>query len=71
MGNLTSALQELRAERKQAAVAGREVGSSDCSDRVVKRFASVQHRKSADPNHIGSFAAENGAGAKSEMGKGS
>ena len=58
--------------RAQAgAVASGEVRSSDLSDRVVKRFGNIPERKSTYPNHTGSFATKNGAGAKGEMGKGS
>ena len=49
----------------------REVGSSDFGDRVVKRFGSIPESKSTDANHIGSLAAQDGPGAKGEMGEGS
>jgi hypothetical protein len=55
----------------RSAVARREVGSSNYGDRVVKRYGNISHGNPTDPNRIGSFAAENGAGAKSEMGEGS
>ena len=39
--------------------------------RSVLRFGSIPDSKSTDPNHIGSFAAEDGTGAKGKMGEGS
>jgi len=41
MGNLNNALQELRAERKQAQLQVEEVGSGDCSDRVTERYGNT------------------------------
>jgi hypothetical protein len=71
MGNLASALQELRAERKQAQVASREVGSGDFGNRVIKRFWNSPAGKPTDPNNIAGFTPQDGTGAKSKMGKGS
>jgi hypothetical protein len=53
------------------AVAGREVRSSNLSDRVVKRYGNNQAGKPTDPNNIAGFTAQDGTGATSEMGKGS
>jgi hypothetical protein len=55
----------------RCAVARGEVGSSDFRDRVFERFGSIPQINPTDPNRVGSFAAENGAGTKGEMGKGS
>ena len=58
--------------RAQAgAITGREVRSSDLSDRVAKWFGNISECESTYPNHIGSFTPENGASAKGEVGKGS
>jgi hypothetical protein len=51
MGNLNNALQELRAEQAGAVACG-EIGSSDFSDRVVKRFGNIRDTKPTDPNYI-------------------
>jgi hypothetical protein len=67
MGNLTAALGELRAERKQAQGACREYRPSNLSYRVTKRFGSSRSRKSSGPNYIGSITAQDGAGTTSEM----
>jgi hypothetical protein len=57
--------------RAQAsAVARGEVGSSNFRDRVFERYGNISHGHPTDPNRIGSFAAENGAGTKGEMGEG-
>jgi hypothetical protein len=69
MGNLTSALQQLRAERKQAQSHVEKVGSSDCSDRVIKRVGNIPQSEPTDPNNIAGFTAQDGTGATSEMGK--
>jgi hypothetical protein len=53
----------------RSAVARREVRPSDFRDRVAKWFRNIPERKPTNPSYFGSFAAENGAGAKSEMGK--
>ena len=47
-----------------------EVGPSDFSNRVVKGFGDSQAGKPTDANYIGGFPAQDGAGAKGEMGKG-
>jgi len=70
MGNLTSALQQLRAERRVAQLQV-EIRSSDISDRVAKRFGGIPESQSTDPSNIASFAAQDGTGAKGEMGEGS
>jgi hypothetical protein len=58
--------------RAQAnAITGGEVGSSDFSDRVIERFGDIPASKPTDPSNIGSFTAQDGAGTKGEMGKGS
>jgi hypothetical protein len=50
-------------------VARGEVGSSNFKDRVVERFGSIPQVGPLNPNRIGSFAEENGAGAASALGK--
>jgi hypothetical protein len=52
------------------AVTRREVRPSDFTDRVAKWFRNIPERKTSNPNYLGSVTAENGAGAKGEMGKG-
>ncbi len=47
------------------------IHNQSTDDRVVKRFGSIPESKSTDPNHIGSFAAKDGTGAKGKMGEGS
>jgi len=47
----------------------REVRPSDFRDRVAKWFRNIPERKTSNPNYLGSFTTENGAGAKGEMGK--
>jgi hypothetical protein len=54
----------------RSAVARGEVGSGNFGDRVLERYGNIPEDKPTDPNGIGSFAAENGAGTKGEMGKG-
>jgi hypothetical protein len=49
--------------------AGGETGSSNFGDRVAKRFWNIPESKPTEANCIGSFAAENGAGTKGEMGE--
>jgi len=49
---------------------GGEVRPSDFRDRVAERFGGIPESKPTDPNRIGSFAPENGAGTASAMGKG-
>ncbi|MFZ0863991.1 MAG: hypothetical protein WCA27_13540, partial [Candidatus Sulfotelmatobacter sp.] len=46
-----------------------EVRPSDFGDRVVKRFGNIPESKPTNANNIGSFAAENGASSKGEMGE--
>ena len=67
MGNLSSALQELRAERKQAQA---RVESIDQAISVIESLngSGTLGSKPADANNIGSVTAQDGAGAKSEMG---
>jgi hypothetical protein len=48
---------------------GREVRSSDFRHRVFEWYRSIPQGNATDPNRIGGFAAEDGAGAKGEMGK--
>src|ERR1035437_9279219 len=55
----------------RSAVARREVRPSDFGDRVVKRCGNIPQHTPTKPNNIGSFAEENGAGTKGEMGEGS
>ena len=55
----------------RSAIARREVRPSDFRDRVAKCFRNIPERKPTNPNYFGSFTTENGAGTKSEMGKGS
>ncbi len=71
MGNLSSALQQLRAERKRAQSQVGEVRSSNLSDRVTKRFGNTRKIKPTDACNIGGFTPQDGAGAKSSMGKSS
>src|SRR6202051_872087 len=54
----------------RSAVARREVRPSDFYDRVAKWFRHIPEHQPTEANYIRSFAAENGAGAKSEMGEG-
>ena len=53
----------------RSAVARREVRPSDFSDRVAPWFRIISPNKPAEANCIGSFTAENGAGAEGEMGE--
>ena len=69
MGNLSSALQQLRAERKQAQARVEKYRSSDFSDRVIKWFGNIRGNKPTDASNIGSFTAQDGAGAKGKMGE--
>ena len=55
----------------RSAVARGEVRPSDFRDRVFERYGSIPQVGTTDPNSVRSFTAENGAGTKSEMGKGS
>jgi hypothetical protein len=64
MATLENALQQLRAERREAQLARREVGSSNFSDRVAKRFWIIPERKPTNPSPIGSFTPENGGGQR-------
>ena len=48
-------------------VACGKVGSSDFSHCFIKRFGDVPDDKPSKTNHIGSFAAENGASPKSSL----
>jgi hypothetical protein len=50
-------------------VAGRKTKSGNFGDRVIEWQRKRWERNSTEANHIGSFAAENGAGTKSEMGE--
>jgi hypothetical protein len=71
MGNLTNALQELRAERKQAQA---RVESIDQAISVIESLNDLRNSragKSTDPSHICGLTPQNGAGTKSEMGEGS
>jgi len=52
-------------------VACRKVGSSNLSDRVIKRFGNSREIKSTDPSNIAGFTAQDGESTKSQMGKGS
>ncbi len=71
MGNLTSALQELRAERKQAQSHVEKLDQAISVIESFKGFGNNPERATIDPNYIRSVPAQNGAGTKSEMGKGS
>src|SRR5580692_1299715 len=53
----------------RSAVARREVRPSDFSDRVATWFRIISPNKPTEANCIGSFTAENGAGAEGEMGE--
>jgi len=53
-----------------SAVAVGEIRSSNFGHRVVKRFGNIPKHKPTQADHIGSFAAENGAGTEGKMGKG-
>jgi hypothetical protein len=53
----------------RSAVARREIRPSDFSDRVATRFRIISPNKPTEANCIGSFTAENGAGAEGEMGE--
>ena len=71
MGNLSSALQQLRAERKQAQA---RVESIDQAISVIESLngsGTLGQSKPTDPNHIEGFTAQDGAGAKGKMGEGS
>src|ERR1700730_846677 len=65
--------------RAQAdAVASGEVGSGDCSDRIIKRYENIAASNTTDPNrvctiqsHQCNFEASNGLGAKGSLGKNS
>jgi hypothetical protein len=48
-----------------------EVGSSNLSDRVIKRFGNIGADKPIDANHIGSVTAQDGTRATSTVGDGS
>jgi hypothetical protein len=71
MGNLNNALPGTPCGTQAGAVAGREVGSGNFSHRVVKWFGNAPEREPTDPSYIGSFTAQDGAGTKGEVGKGS
>jgi hypothetical protein len=64
MGNLTGALQELRAERKQAQLQVEKLDQAISVIRVVKRFGNIRESKPTQPNNIGSVTSQNGAGTK-------
>ena len=53
-----------------SAVTVREVIPSNFSDRIPKRLWSIPQGNPSDPHRIGSFTAQNGAGATSAMGEG-
>ena len=52
------------------AVKGRDVRPSNFRDRVFERYESIPQVRPTDPNRVGSFTSQNGAGAASAMGKG-
>jgi hypothetical protein len=52
------------------AVTGRDVRPSNFRDRVFERYESIPQVRPTDPNRVGSFTSQNGAGAESAMGKG-
>ncbi|MGA9472638.1 MAG: hypothetical protein WBV36_09245, partial [Terriglobales bacterium] len=49
---------------QSGAVASREVGSSDFSNRIAKRFGKIQQHNSSETNNLSSFEAENGTGSE-------
>ncbi len=53
------------------AVTGREVGSSDFSNRIVERFGNNPSGTSTDASNIGGLTTQNGASTEGKMGKGS
>jgi hypothetical protein len=65
MGNLNTALQELRAERKQAQSHVEKLDQAISVIESFKRFGNNSHDKTTDPNNISGVTAQNGAGPKS------
>jgi hypothetical protein len=66
-GNLTGALQQLRAERKQAQARVESIDQAIFSDRVVKWYGNIRENKAADAN-ISGVTSQDGAGTKGKMG---
>jgi len=68
MANLENALQELRAEHRTAQL---QVEKLDQAISVIESLngSGTAARKPTEANIIGGFAAENGAGSKSEVGE--
>jgi hypothetical protein len=74
MSNLSSALQQLRQEHKQAEQQSGEVTVGDFGSRRTsgtKRFESLAQRRQTRLCHIGGRTQANGTGAKSTVGKSS
>ena len=70
MGNLTSALQQLRAERKQAQSRVEKLDQAISVIESLNGSGTFGQSKPTDANHIGSFTAQDGAGATGTMGEG-
>ena len=70
MGNLTGALQQLRAERKQAQLHVEKLDQAISVIESLNGSGTFGHGKPTDANHIGSFTAQDGTGAKGKMGEG-
>ena len=71
MGNLSSALQQLRAERKQAQSHVEKLDQAISVIESLNGSGTIRNNKPTDPNNIGGFTAQDGAGAKGKMGEGS
>ena len=84
MGNLRERASAASCRAPGSTVTDRKVRHSNFGNRVTKRYGNIGKSEPANrnhigicisirtnPNHIRSFAAENGAGAKGEMGEGS
>ena len=69
MANLTNS-SRTSCRAQSGAVPSREVGSSDFSDRIAKRFGKIQQHNSSETNNLSSFEAENSTGSEGEMGEG-
>jgi hypothetical protein len=65
MGNLSSALQQLRMERKQAQARVENLDQAISVIESLNGSGAVRPGKPTDANYIGSFTAQNGAGTKS------
>ncbi len=71
MGNLNNALQQLRAERKQAQSHVEKLDQAISVIESLNGSGTVRQANQPSPNNIAGFTAQDGAGAKGKVGEGS